>query len=188
MTQPSAPTNTVAGNRIPSESIITGTHKFVYTPNALNRIHVWSMILFVLEVPIGIRNFKIQKLSENRFGIRTDNSWFSRTISDKDTIQLFQKIPVNFVLVVLPMLIQYMKQWITQKMDLVIPTVLLLIVNVWTIYGNTLTSDIFWTEICQTSRTSDGLGQIFFWNWHQIRKQRRIEMLRTSISFHVAFA
>ena len=36
------------------------------------------------------------------------------------------------------------------------------IVNVQTIFGHTHSSDIFWTEICSTSRTSDGLGWIFF--------------------------
>ena len=35
-------------------------------------------------------------------------------------------------------------------------------VNLWTIFGHTTNSDNFWTEICLTSRTSDGLGQIFF--------------------------
>ena len=57
---------------------------------------------------------------------------------------------------------QYMKQWSTQKMDLVIPTVLLPIVDVWTIFGRAPPSDNFWTEICLTSRTAGPLGQIFF--------------------------
>ena len=34
--------------------------------------------------------------------------------------------------------------------------------NVWTIFGHNPTSDIFWTEIYWTTRTSDGLGHIFF--------------------------
>ena len=36
------------------------------------------------------------------------------------------------------------------------------IVNHQTIFEHTTNSDNFWTEICLTSRTSDGLGQIFF--------------------------
>ena len=47
----------------------------------------------------------------------------------------------------------------------IIPTIIT-IVNVRTIFGHIPTSEIVWTEICLTSRTSDGLGQIFFWNWH----------------------
>ena len=36
------------------------------------------------------------------------------------------------------------------------------IINVRAIFGHTPTWDNFWTEICLTSRTLDGLGQIFF--------------------------
>ena len=36
------------------------------------------------------------------------------------------------------------------------------IVNVRKNFGQTPTSNNFWTEICLTSRTSDGLGQIVF--------------------------
>ena len=35
-------------------------------------------------------------------------------------------------------------------------------VNLWTIFGHATNLAIFGTEICVTSRTSDGLGQIFF--------------------------
>ena len=38
---------------------------------------------------------------------------------------------------------------------------IILIVSVRTIFGHTPISDNFWTEISLTSRTSDGLGQIF---------------------------
>ena len=38
-------------------------------------------------------------------------------------------------------------------------------VNLRTIFGYTTNTDIFLTEICLISRTSDRLGQIFFWNW-----------------------
>ena len=45
-----------------------------------------------LEVPIGIRHFGIPNLSEYRFGIRTDDSLFCRTISDKHrSLITFQK-------------------------------------------------------------------------------------------------
>ena len=36
------------------------------------------------------------------------------------------------------------------------------VVNVRTIFGHSRTSGEFWTEICLTSGTSDGFGQIFF--------------------------
>ena len=39
----------------------------------------------------------------------------------------------------------------------IIPTV-----NVQTIFGHTPVLNFSWTETCLTSRTSDGLGQIFF--------------------------
>ena len=59
--------------------------------------------LCYLEVPIGIRNFGIPKSSEYRFGIRTDDSEFSRIISDRKNYLLafFNKMPINFMLVVI---------------------------------------------------------------------------------------
>ena len=41
-------------------------------------------------------------------------------------------------------------------MNLIIP-----VVNLQTIFGHTTNTKIFWTEICQTSRTWDGLEQFF---------------------------
>ena len=37
---------------------------------------------------------------------------------------------------------------------------IILTFNLQTVFGYTTNSDIFWTEICLTSWTSDGLGQI----------------------------
>ena len=143
-------------------------------------LHDFAFILCI-EVSIGILNFGIPKLSEYRFSVWMDNSQFYRTISDKHiyTVTCSETL-VNLLLIVFwkkILVISRLNIWSIKKFwpmkevlynvcHLLYVNHIIFIDNVWTIFGHNPTSDIFWTEIYWTTRTSDGLGHIFFWNWH----------------------
>ena len=124
-----------------------------------------------LEMPIKIRILGIPKLSEYRFGIRMDNSYFFRTRSDKHSnlVTFFEKPLVNFLYIylfynVLCYLLsqQNMTEVLYHYGDILGMNHIIPIGNVQTIFRHIPTSESFWTESYLASRTSDGLGRIFF--------------------------
>ena len=139
-------------------------------------LHDFAFILCI-EVSIGILNFGIPKLSEYRFSVWMDNSQFYRTISDKHiyTVTCSETL-VNLLLIVFwkkylssqdsiyEALTNFwpMKEVLYNVCHLLYVNHIIFIANVRTIFGHNPTSDNFWTEIYRTTRTSDGLGHMFF--------------------------
>ena len=114
-------------------------------------------------MPIEIRNFGIPKLSEY-------DSVFGRITALSDSFGqaelvdfFFRKTSYLFVIsfYVHVFGFQNMKEVLYNDCRTLDMSHIVLICNVRTIFGHFPTLDNFWTEICQASQTSEGLGQIF---------------------------